>query len=327
MPTMNMVEAIRSTLHAEMARDERVMVLGQDVGKMGGVFRATDGLQGQFGEDRVVDTPLAESAILGASLGLAASGMLPVAEIQFLSFAHLGFHQIAHQISRTRFRSQGRITCPVTIRAPFGAGVRALEIHSDAHEAMYAQVAGLKIAAPATAYDAKGLLATAIRDEDPVLVIEPLRGYRLVKDEVPEEDYTVPLGKARVAREGEHITLIAWSGMVPIVVRAAETLAREGISAEVIDLRSIVPLDVDTLAASVTKTGRAVVVQEGPMTAGFAAEVATSITEEAFYSLEAPIARVTGPDTPYPFATALEEFYYPSEARIVGAARLTVGAV
>jgi pyruvate dehydrogenase E1 component beta subunit len=325
MPTMNMVAAIRDTLHAEMARDERVMVLGQDVGKLGGVFRATEGLQAAFGEDRVVDMPLAESSIIGASLGLAASGMVPVAEIQFLGFAHLAFHQIAHQISRTRFRSQGRISCGVTIRAPFGAGVRALEIHSDAYEAMYAQVPGLKIVVPATAYDAKGLLAASIRDEDPVLFLEPLRGYRMVKDDVPEEDYTVPLGKARVAREGEHITLVAWSGMVPVVERAAETLARESISAEVIDLRSINPLDVETLASSVSKTGRALVVQEGPLTAGFAAEISSTIAEEVFYSLEAPIARVAGPDTPYPYATAIEEYYYPSEARIVAAARETVG--
>lgn len=323
MPVVNMVAAIRQALTAEMARDERVMVLGQDVGKLGGVFRATEGLQDRYGSERVVDTPLAESSIIGASLGLAASGMIPVAELQFLSFGHLAFHQIAHQLARMRYRSQGTITCPVTIRAPFGAGVRALEIHSDACESMYAQVPGLKIAAPATAYDAKGLLTTAIRDEDPVLFIEPLRGYRLVKDEVPEDDYTVPLGQARIAREGTDVTVVAWSGMVPLAVRAAETLAREGISAEVVDLRSLVPLDVETIVGSVTRTGRAVVIQEGPMTAGFAAEVATTIAEEAFYSLEAPIARVTGPDTPYPFATAIEEYYFPSEARILAAARGT----
>jgi len=259
-------------------------------------------------------------------VGLAASGLVPVAEIQFLGFAHLAFHQIAHQLARLRYRSQGRLGCQVTIRAPFGGGVRALEIHSDAYEAMYAQVPGLKIAAPATARDAKGLLLASIRDEDPVLFLEPLRGYRLVKDDVPDGDYTVELGQARVARAGTDVTIVAWSGMVPVAERAAETLAADGVSAEVIDLRSLVPLDVDTIVASVVKTGRAVVVQEGPMTAGFASEVVTSISEEAFYSLEAPVARVTGPDTPYPFAAAVEEYYLPGEARLVGAVRRTLAA-
>lgn len=326
MAVLNMVEAIRAALTSEMERDERVMVLGQDVATLGGVFRATDGLAARFGPERVFDTPLAESSIVGASVGLAASGLVPVAEIQFLGFAHLAFHQIAHQLARLRYRSQGRLGCPVTIRAPFGGGVRALEIHSDAYEAMYAQVPGLKIACPATARDAKGMLLASIRDEDPVLFLEPLRGYRLVKDEVPDGDETVELGQARVARPGTDVTIIAWSGMVPVAERTAETLAAEGVSAEVIDLRSLVPLDVDTIVASVVKTGRAVVVQEGPMTAGFASEVVTSITEEAFYSLEAPVARLTGPDTPYPFAAAIEEYYLPGEARLVGAVRRTLAA-
>ena len=326
MAVLSMIEAIRGALTSEMERDERMMVLGQDVATLGGVFRATDGLAARFGPERVVDTPLAESSIVGASVGLAASGLVPVAEIQFLGFAHLAFHQIAHQLARLRYRSQGRLGCQVTIRAPFGGGVRALEIHSDAYEAMYAQVPGLKIAAPATARDAKGLLLASIRDEDPVLFLEPLRGYRLVKDDVPDDDYTVALGQARVARAGTDVTIVAWSGMVPVAERAAETLAADGVSAEVIDLRSLVPLDVDTIVASVVKTGRAVVVQEGPMTAGFASEVVTSISEEAFYSLEAPVARVTGPDTPYPFAAAVEEYYLPGEARLVGAVRRTLAA-
>ena len=326
MAVMTLVEAINHTLHQEMERDSRVLVFGQDVARNGGVFRATDGLAARFGPERVVDTPLAESSIVGASVGLAASGLVPVAEIQFLGFAHLAFHQIAHQLARLRYRSQGRLGCQVTIRAPFGGGVRALEIHSDAYEAMYAQVPGLKIAAPATARDAKGLLLASIRDEDPVLFLEPLRGYRLVKDDVPDDDYTVELGQARVARAGTDVTIVAWSGMVPVAERAAETLAADGVSAEIIDLRSLVPLDVDTIVASVVKTGRAVVVQEGPMTAGFASEVVTSITEEAFYSLEAPVARVTGPDTPYPFAAAVEEYYLPGEARLIGAVRRTLAA-
>jgi pyruvate dehydrogenase E1 component beta subunit len=323
---LNMVEAVRAALTSEMERDERVMVLGQDVATLGGVFRATDGLAARFGPERVFDTPLAESSIIGASVGLAASGLVPVAEIQFLGFAHLAFHQIAHQLARFRYRSQGRLSCPVTIRAPFGGGVRALEIHSDAYEAMYAQVPGLKIACPATARDAKGMLLASIRDEDPVLFLEPLRGYRLVKDEVPDGDETVELGHARVARPGTDVTIIAWSGMVPVAERAAETLAAEGVSAEVIDLRSLVPLDVDTIVTSVVKTGRAVVVQEGPMTAGFASEIVTSIAEEAFYSLEAPVARVTGPDTPYPFAAAVEEYYLPGQDRLLGAVRRTLAA-
>jgi pyruvate dehydrogenase E1 component beta subunit len=323
---MTMVEAVRSALTTEMERDERVMVLGQDVGHLGGVYRATEGLLDRFGPDRVVDTPIAESSIIGSSVGLAASGMVPVAELQFLGFGHLAFHQVAHQLSRIRFRSQGRLTAPVTIRAPFGGGVRALEIHSDAYESMYANVPGLKVVAPATAHDAKGMLLASIRDEDPVLFLEPLRGYRLIKDEVPDTDYTVDLGKARIVREGEDITLVAWSGMVPQIERAAETLAGEGIDAEVIDLRSINPLDVDTLAESVTKTGRAVVVQEGPISSGFAAEVVSTITEEAFYSLEAPVQRVAGPDTPYPFAAALEDFYLPGQARILSAARKAMTA-
>lgn len=326
MTSMTMVEAVRAALMTEMERNERVMVLGQDVGTLGGVYRATEGLLERFGAERVMDTPIAEASIIGSSVGLAASGMVPVAELQFLGFGHLAFHQVAHQLARLRFRSQGRLTAPVTIRAPFGGGVRALEIHSDASESMYANVPGLKVVAPATAHDAKGMLLAAIRDEDPVLFLEPLRGYRLIKDEVPDDDYTVALGKARIVREGEDISLIAWSGMVPQIERAAETLASEGIDAEVIDLRSITPLDVDTLAASVTKTGRAVVVQEGPISSGFAAEVASTIAEEAFYSLEAPVQRVAGPDTPYPFAAALEDFYLPGQTRILAAARKAMTA-
>jgi pyruvate dehydrogenase E1 component beta subunit len=319
-----MVEAIRSALTLEMARDERVMVLGEDVGAIGGVFRATEGLQERFGGDRVVDMPVAEASIIGASIGLAISGLRPVAEIQFLGFAHLAFHQIAHQLARMRYRSQGALACPVTIRAPFGGGVRALEIHSDAAESMYAQVPGLKIVAPATAADAKGMLLESIRSADPVLVLEPLRGYRLIRDEVPDGDGTVELGRARIVREGRAITLIAWSGMVPVVERTAETLLQEGVDAEVIDLRSIVPLDVETLAQSVRKTGRAVVVQEGPLTAGFASEVAAAVSEAAFFSLEAPVARVAAPDTPFPFATSLEEYYLPNETRLLAAVRKTL---
>jgi pyruvate dehydrogenase E1 component beta subunit len=314
-----MIQAIRTALTDEMERDDDVVMLGQDITDLGGVFRASEGLQQRFGADRIMDAPIAESAIIAASLGLSIAGLRPVAEIQFAAFAHLGYHQTAHQLSRMRYRSQGRLNCPMVIRAPFGGGVRALEIHSDSVESIYTQAPGLKVIVPATAYDAKGLLTAAIRDDDPVLFLEPLRGYRLIKDEVPDGDYTVELGSARVAREGTDTTIVAWSGMVPVAERAAETLARENISAEVIDLRSIVPFDVETVVKSVQKTGRAVVVQEGPLTGGFGGEVAATIAEEAFYSLEAPVQRVAGPDTPYPFAASLEEYYLPNEDRLVAA--------
>jgi pyruvate dehydrogenase E1 component beta subunit len=325
MTVRTMVEAIRLTLEQELARDSSVVVLGEDVGRLGGVFRATDGLQRRFGEDRVIDAPLAEGVIAGAAVGLAASGMRPVIEMQFLGFAHQAFHQIAGQIARYGFRSQGRFPMPVTIRAPFGGGVRTPELHSDALEAQFVQCPGLKIVMPACAYDAKGLLAAAIRDPDPVLFCEPLRGYRLVKDEVPDEDYTVPFGQARVAREGSDVTLVAWSAAVQLCERAATRAAAEGISCRVIDLRTLVPLDVATLVACTEETGRVVVVHEAPLTGGFGAEVVATIQEEAFYSLEAPVARVTAPDMPYPLARA-EDLYLPGEEHVLAAVRETVAA-
>lgn len=325
MTVRTMVEAIRLTLEQELARDDSVVVLGEDVGRLGGVFRATDGLQRRFGEDRVIDAPLAEGVIAGAAVGLAASGMRPVIEMQFLGFAHQAFHQIAGQIARYGFRSQGRFPMPVTIRAPFGGGVRTPELHSDALEAQFVQCPGLKIVMPACAHDAKGLLAAAIRDPDPVLFCEPLRGYRLVKDEVPEEDYTIPFGQARTAREGSDVTLVAWSAAVQLCERVADHAASEGISCRVIDLRTLVPLDVATLVRCTEETGRVVVVHEAPLTGGFGAEVAATIQEEAFYSLEAPVARVTAPDMPYPLAGA-EEVYLPGEQRVLAAVRKTVTA-
>lgn len=320
-----MVTAIRTALWEEMERDDRVMVLGQDVGGLGGVFRATDGLLDEYGSDRVVDMPLAESAIVGSSIGLAAAGLVPVPEIQFWGFCHLAYHQITHQLARFRYRMRGRMDSQITIRAAFGGGVRALEIHSDAYESAYAQIPGLKIVVPSTAADAKGLLKSSIRDEDPVLFLEPLRGYRLITDEVSDDPETlVPLGRARIARPGQHVTVVAWSGMIPVVEAAAIELEEKGIDIEIVDLRTIVPLDVATVVESVEKTGRAVVVQEGPMTAGFAAEVIATIGEEIFYSLEAPIARVCAPDTPYPFATALEEYYVPGVTHVVSAVEKVV---
>ena len=321
----SILEAIRGALFDEMGRDERVMVLGMDVGRLGGVFRVTRGLIETYGPDRVVDTPLAEGAIVGASLGLAIGGMVPVAEVQFLGFTHQAFHQIGPQLARYRFRSRGRYNAQVTIRAPFGGGVRTPEFHPDAIEAQFVQSPAIKIVMPSKPSDAKGLLIEAIRDPDPVLFIEPERLYRKGRAEVPDEAYTVPFGKARVVRPGEHVTLIGWSAAVEVCEAAAAKLAEEGISAEVLDLRSLVPLDVEAMVASVTRTGRCVVVHEAPLSAGFGAEIVATLQEEAFYSLDAPIARVTSYDTPYPPAS-METAWLPSAGRVVNAARKTIHA-
>jgi pyruvate dehydrogenase E1 component beta subunit len=325
MPQRNVIEAIRNALEEEMERDPRVILLGLDVGRLGGVFRTTEGLQERFGADRVVDTPLAEASIIGASLGLAISGLVPVAEIQFLGFTAQAFHQIGPQLGKWRSRSRGRYNAQVTIRAPFGGGIKSPEFHSDAVEAQFAQSPGVKIVMPANPYDAKGMLLSAIRDPDPVLFCEPDRLYRLGRAEVPDGDYTVPFGKAQLVREGEHVTLVAWSAAVELCGRAADKLAEEGVSAAVLDLRSLVPLDVEGLVNAVSKTGRCVVVHEAPLTAGFGAEVVATIQEEAFYSLDAPIARVAAFDVPYP-AGSLEGWYLPSLERVLQAARKTVQA-
>ena len=323
MPALTMIQAIRCALDDALSADPRVMVIGEDVGALGGVFRATDGLQAKYGEERIVDMPLAEASIVGAALGLAVSGMRPVAEIQFLGFAHQAFHQIGQQVARMRFRSQGRCEVPLVLRAAFGGGVRTPELHADAFEAFYAHCPGLKVVCPATAYDAKGLLATAIADPDPVLFCEPLRGYRLVKDDVPDEPYTVPFGNVRVARHGSDVTLVAWSAAVQLAERAADALAADGISAEVIDLRTLNPLDADGLAAAVSRTGRCVVVQEAPLSGGFGAEVVATLVETSFYDLHAPVERVSAPDTPYPLA-GVEDFYLPSADDVVRAAKRTL---
>ena len=325
MPEMNMLEAIRGALRLEMARDERVILLGEDVGHLGGVFRATDGLQQFFGSSRVIDTPLAESVIAGSALGLAVAGLVPVIEMQFLGFTQQAFHQICQQIARARFRSRGSRPAQITIRAPFGGGVRTPEFHSDSMEAQFAQAPGLKVVMPTTPYDAKGLLLEAIRDPDPVLYLEPLRGYRLITGEVPDDDYTVPFGKLRVVREGSDVTLVAWSGSVPVAEAAAQDLAEKGISAHVIDLRTVVPLDVDGLVEAVEKTGRCVVVHESPAVAGFGAEVIAVLQEQAFYSLEAPVRRVTAPDAPYP-SPGVEDFYIPTASQVVRAVDQTLAA-
>ncbi len=324
MTQRNVIEAINDALTIAMAEDERVLVLGEDVGRNGGVFRATDGLIERFGEERVVDTPLAEVGIVGTSIGLATYGMRPVAEIQFLGFSVQAFAQLLGQAARMRSRSQGRFTCPMVLRAPFGGGTRAFELHSDALEAHFVHAPGLKVVTPATPYDAKGLLLAAIEDPDPVIVLEPLRRYRAGRSEVPEGHYTVPLGKATIVREGTDITIITWSAMLAPALEAAETLADEGIEAEVIDLRTLSPFDAETIVRSVEKTGRAVVVHEAPRTAGVGAEIVATINERALFSLEAPVARVTGYDVIAP--VVLEDYALPSAGRIVQAVRTTTNS-
>jgi pyruvate dehydrogenase E1 component beta subunit len=306
-----------------MERDERIILLGQDIGVNGGMFRATDGLQERFGEDRVVDMPLAEGVIVGSSVGLACSGLRPVPEIQFLGFGSQAFHQIEGQVARMRFRSQGRYPMPIVIRAPFGGNVRTPEMHSDAHEAKYANSPGLKVVMPASAHDAKGLLTEALRGEDPVLFCEPLRGYRLIKDEVPDHDYATPFGRLRIRREGTDVTLVAWSAAVTVAQQAAERAADHDISCQVVDLRTLVPLDADGLGEAVAATGRALVIHEAPATAGFGAEVVATIVEQAFWSLKAPVMRVAAPDTPYPIAS-LEQLYVPGAERVLAAIRRLV---
>jgi pyruvate dehydrogenase E1 component beta subunit len=317
-PTMTMVASINATLAAEMERDERVVVFGEDVALSGGVFRATDGLLDRFGEDRVVDMPLAEAAILGAAVGLAAGGMVPVPEIQFLGFSYQAMHQLAGQIARFRYRTQGRFAMPITIRAPYGGGVRTPELHSDSLEGQLTNIAGLKVVTPSTAADAKGLLTEAIRDPDPVVFLEPLRGYRGVKGPVPEGEYRVPFGKARWATPGDDVTIITWSYQVEVALRAARNLAQQGLSVGVLDLRTLVPLDVEEIMAAVERTGRVVVVEEAVPTGGFAAEVIATINEHAFWSLEAPPVRVSGFDAPYPVGQ-LEDTYVPDARRIEAA--------
>ncbi|CAN5679568.1 alpha-ketoacid dehydrogenase subunit beta [soil metagenome] len=322
MAEMSIVEAVRDALHFEMGRDDRVMILGEDVAGSGGVFRATEGLQKKYGRDRAVDAPLGESAIIGSAVGLALAGMVPVAEMQFLGFAHNAFNQIVEQLARMRYRSWGTLSVPVTIRAPFGGGVRAPEMHSDGFEAHFAHAPGLKVVAPSGPAEARGLLLSAIRDPDPVLFLEPLRGYRLMRGEVPTGDVSMPLGRAHVVQEGTDCTVIAWSAAVEVARQAAADAADAGISVEVVDLRTLVPLDEATVRASVQKTGRAVVIQESSFTGGFAAEVIATIQEdeETFFALKAPLARVCGPDTPYP-VQMLEQGYLINRTRVLAAIR------
>jgi pyruvate dehydrogenase E1 component beta subunit len=315
MAEKTMIQAINEAMRQEMERDERVIVLGEDVGKNGGVFRATDGLLEQFGDRRVFDTPLAESGIIGTSIGLAVNGFRPIAEIQFLGFVYQAMDQLAAQAARLRFRSAGRFTCPLVVRSPYGGGVRTPELHSDALEALFTHSPGLKIVMPSNAYDAKGLLISAIRDEDPVLFLEPMKLYRALRMEVPDEPYEIPLGKARVVKEGEDVTIISWGAAVPLVAKLAVEMKSQGIDVEVIDLRCLQPLDIDTIVESVEKTGRVMIVHEAVKTNGFGAEIAALISERALFTLSAPIVRVTGYDTPYP-VPSVEDDWLPNATRI-----------
>lgn len=317
MARLNLVEAIDQALQQEMDRDPQVIVLGEDVGKDGGVFRVTDGLVQRFGEERVIDTPLAESGIVGVAIGMAIAGYRPVAEIQFAGFAYPAYDQLVSHASRMRNRTRGRFTVPMVVRAPYGGGIRALEHHSESMEAVFAHVPGLKMVIPGDPYEAKGLLTAAIRDPDPVVFFEPARVYRAIKMEVPEEQYVIPLGKARVAREGRDLTLIAWGAQVRVVLEAADQLAAEGrYDVEVVDVRTLSPFDFETVTASVVKTGRAVIVHEAPRSGGFGAEIAAQLMERAILHLEAPVHRVTGFDTVPPLAK-LEDYFLPDADRVV----------
>ena len=314
-----LVEAVNDALHTELARDDNVMVMGEDVGRAGGVFRATAGLLERFGPDRCVDTPLAEAGILGTAVGLCMAGWRPVCEMQYDAFSYPCLDQLITHVGRYRWRTGGKMAFPLTIRMPYGGGVRAPELHDDSPETYYVHTPGIKVAIPSTPADAKGLLAAAIRDPDPVVVLEPKLVYRTSRGEVPEGEHVVPLGKARLAREGSDITLVAYGAMIPVAERAADALADEA-SVEILDLRSLRPLDEEALLASAAKTGRVVVVQEAPRTCGFAAEVAAILAEKAILDLRGPVLRVTGYDVPYPY-WQLEDYYMPSPARVVDAAR------
>ena len=322
MPVLNIIEAVRSALQTQMRVDPRVVVLGEDIGKFGGVFRATSGLFEEFGGDRVIDTPLAEAGIIGTAIGMALYGLRPVPEIQFGDFIFPAFDQIVNELAKFRYRSGGLYTCPVVIRTPVGGGIRGGHYHSQSPEALFIHTPGLKIVAPSNPYDAKGLLLASMRQNDPVLFMEPKRIYRASRGEVPEGDYTIELGQAAITRPGTQCTVLAWSGMVSIAEEAQAKAAAAGISVEVVDLRTLMPFDLETILASIKKTGRCVIVHEAPRTCGFGAELIASIQERAIEHLEAPILRVTGLDTPFPYS--LEHEYLPNADRVVDAINKTL---
>ncbi|MCZ6875007.1 MAG: alpha-ketoacid dehydrogenase subunit beta [bacterium] len=318
MEKRTLLEAIQDALRLEMAADDRVILLGQDIGRAGGVFRATEGLQALYGRERVMDTPIAESGLVGMAAGMAIADLRPVVEIQFMGFMYPAYDQIISHVGRMRNRSRGRFTCPLVIRMPYGGGIHPPEHHSESTEAILVHTPGIQVVVPATPYDAKGLLISAIRSPDPVMFLEPKRIYRAVRQEIPHELYTVPLGKARVVQEGTDVTVIAWGSMLHQVLEATERLRAEGVSVEIIDLRTLSPMDVPTMIASVEKTGRAVVAHEAARTCGLGAEIVAQINEKALLSLEAPVERVTGFDTVFPLPQ-LEKYYLLTPDRIMEA--------
>ncbi len=317
MTEMNLVQAINSGLRDAMRQDEDVVLMGEDIGRLGGVFRVTQGLQEEFGADRVLDTPLSETGILGAAIGMALHGLRPVSEIQFADFIYPGFDQLVNEASKYRYRTAGEFRVPMVVRTPYGGGIRGGQYHSQSPESLFIHTAGLKVVCPSNPYDAKGLLIQSILDDDPVVFFEPKRVYRAVKMEVPEEPYSVPLSKAKVVRAGEQVTLVAWGAMLFEAFSAAEEVGKEGVDVEVIDLRTLWPLDIDTVVNSVKKTGRFVVVHEAPRTCGFGSELVALVTERAFLHLEAPPVRVTGFDTPFPLTHERE--YLPLAHRVAPA--------
>ena len=317
MAELTLLEAINDCFHVELERDADVMVLGEDVGRAGGVFRATAGLRDRFGADRCFDTPLAEAGILGGAVGLCMAGFKPVCEMQYDAFSYPCLDQLITHVGRYRWRSGGKLGFPLTVRMPYGGGVRAPELHDDSPETYYVHTPGVKVAIPSTPSDAKGLLAAAIRDPDPVVVLEPKLHYRTMRGDVPEGEHVVPLGKARLAREGTDLTLVGYGSMIPVCETAADQIDA---SVEVLDIRTLKPLDEDALLASASKTGRVVIVQEAPRTCGYAAELAAILAEKAILDLHGPVLRVTGYDVPYPY-WQIEDAYVPSVERVVDAAR------
>ncbi|MGD0637046.1 MAG: alpha-ketoacid dehydrogenase subunit beta [Nitrososphaerales archaeon] len=319
MATQTIVQSVNQTLRDEMRRNPNMVILGEDVGRDGGVFRATEGLLDEFGGERVVDTPLAEDAIVGMAIGMALYGLQPVVEIQFMDFIYPAFNEIVSELAKLRYRSGGQYQARVVIRTPYGGGVKGGHYHSQSTEAYFIHTPGLVVLAPSTPYDTKGLLISAMRSPDPVIFLEPKRIYRTVKEEVPSEEYTIPIGKAKVVQEGSDLTLVSWGAMVQTCRDAASLAAKEGVSVELVDLRSLLPFDIETVIKSVTKTGRLVIAHEATKIAGFGAEIAAQVSERAIDTLEAPILRVAGYDTPFPYA--LENVYLASPERILRAVR------
>ena len=320
--TYTMVQAIRSALIDEMTRDENVVTLGEDIGVRGGVFLVTEGLIDMFGKERVIDTPLAELGIIGAAIGMAVYGLRPVAEIQFIDFLYPGFDMFVSEAAKIRYRSAGEFNVPMVVRSPYGGGVRGGSYHSQSPEAYYVATPGIKVVVPSNPYDAKGLLIASIRDNDPVLFMEPKKIYRAVKTELPDGPYEVPLGKAAVAREGKHVSIFAYGAMIPVALEAAATLEKDQVEAEVVDLRTLQPYDTEAILASVSKTGHAVLLQEAPRVGGYMGEIAAFLAENAIEHLEGPIVRVTGWDTPFPYA--LEKAYMPNTERLIRGVKKTL---